>query len=88
MHATVADELVLEFDGECGFARGGEAGQPDCEAALGAEGVALGAGEAAGVVGDVAVGRVWLVGGVLGIRDWGLGMGDVRGHFEGVVWYG
>lgn len=38
------EELALEFDGDGGFARGGEAGEPDCEAALIAQGAALRAG--------------------------------------------
>lgn len=46
---------MLEFDGDGGFTRGGEAGEPDCEAALVSEGAALGAGEGAGVVGDVSI---------------------------------
>lgn len=54
VHAAVAEELVLEFNGQCGLARGGETRQPDCETALGAQVAALGAGEGAGVVGDVA----------------------------------
>ena len=45
---------MLEFDGDGRFARGGEAREPDGEAALVAEGAALGAGEGAGVVGDVS----------------------------------
>lgn len=46
-------EVLLEGGGDGGFARGGEAGEPEGEAALGAEGCALGAGEG-GVPGDVA----------------------------------
>lgn len=52
--AAVTEELVLEFDGDGGFARRGEAGKPDCEAALVAQGAALLAGQGAGVVGDVS----------------------------------
>jgi hypothetical protein len=51
---------VLEFDGDGGFAGGGEAGEPDCEALLAAELVALCAGDLGWVVGDVS-GRVVLV---------------------------
>lgn len=46
-------EVLLESGGDGGLSRGGEAGEPDCEAALGAELVALAAGEG-GVPGDVA----------------------------------
>jgi len=50
---TALQKVLLEGDGDCGFPRGGEAGEPDCGALLLAEGVALGAGEAC-VPGDVA----------------------------------
>lgn len=56
VHATVADKLLLELDGESGLSGGTEAGQPDCETLLVAEGAALGAGDARGVEGDVAAG--------------------------------
>lgn len=46
-------EVLLEGGGDGGFARGGEARQPDGEAALVAELVALTAGEG-GMPGDVA----------------------------------
>jgi hypothetical protein len=49
-----------------GFARGGEAGKPDCEAALLAVGVALAAGERR-VPCDVAVPRV-------SVEDWNGGV--------------
>lgn len=52
---AVAEELVLEFHGDGGFARGGEAGQPDGQAVLVAELGALVAGHGGGVVGNVAV---------------------------------
>lgn len=52
---AVADELVLELDGEGGLAGGGESGQPDCETLLVAQLGALAAGQGAGVEGDVAV---------------------------------
>jgi hypothetical protein len=51
---------VLQFHGDGGFARGGEPGEPDCEAALVAEGAALGAGDGAGVVGDVSIDWDWV----------------------------
>lgn len=54
-HAAVAEQLLLELDGDGGFARGGEARQPDGQAVLLAEGEALGARKGGGVVGDVAV---------------------------------
>lgn len=54
--AAVADELLLELDGESGLSGGAEAGKPDCETLLVAEGGALGAGDARGVEGDVAAG--------------------------------
>ena len=57
---AVADELVLELDGEGGLAGGGESGQPDCETLLVAQLGALAAGQGAGVEGDVAV-FFWLV---------------------------
>lgn len=47
-------EVLLQGGGDGGLARGGEARQPDCEAALGAQLVALAAGEG-GMPGDVAV---------------------------------
>lgn len=47
-------EVLLEGGGDGRFARGGEARQPDCEATLGAQLVALAAGEG-GMPGDVAV---------------------------------
>lgn len=47
------EEVLLEGGGDGGFAGGGEAGEPDCEAALGAELVALAAGEG-GMPGDVS----------------------------------
>lgn len=50
-------EVLLEGGGDGGFARGGQAGEPDGEAALAAELVALVAGEG-GVPGDVAVGEM------------------------------
>ena len=37
-------QVLLEGGGDGGFAGGGEAGEPDCEAGLGAEGGALGVG--------------------------------------------
>jgi hypothetical protein len=49
---------VLEFDGDGGFAGGGEAGQPDCETALVAQVAALRAGEGRGVECDVPGGSV------------------------------
>lgn len=49
------EEVLLEGGCDGGFARGGEAGEPDCEAALFAVGVAFTAGEAV-VPGDVAGG--------------------------------
>lgn len=49
------EEVLLEGGGDGGFARGGEAGEPDGEALLLAEGLALGAGEGR-VPGDVARG--------------------------------
>lgn len=49
------EEVLLEGGGDGGFARGGEARQPDCEAALAAQLVALAAREG-GMPGDVAVG--------------------------------
>lgn len=51
-HAQV-QEVLLQGGGDGGFARGGEACEPDGEALLFAEGLALGAGEG-GVPGDVA----------------------------------
>jgi hypothetical protein len=48
------EEVLLQGRGNGGLARGGEARQPDCEAALGAQLVALAAGEG-GMPGDVAV---------------------------------
>jgi len=45
---------LLEGDGDGGFAAGGEAREPDCEALLAAEGGADGGGYRGGVVGDVA----------------------------------
>lgn len=53
-HAEV-QEVLLQGRRDGGLARGGEAGEPEGEAALGAEGGALGAGEG-GVPGDVAGG--------------------------------
>ena len=50
---TQMQEVLLKRSGYGGFARGGEAGEPEGEAALGAEGAALGAGEG-GVPGNVA----------------------------------
>lgn len=47
------EEVLLEGGGDGGFARGGQAGEPDGEALLLAEGLALGAGEGR-VPGDVA----------------------------------
>lgn len=58
--AAVAEELVLQLDGDGGLARGGEAGEPDGEAALVAQGAALVAGEGAGVVGDVSFLVSWV----------------------------
>ena len=52
--STVVKELVLELDGNGGFARRGEAGKPDGQAALVAQGAALLAGESASVVGDIS----------------------------------
>lgn len=49
------EEVLLEGGGDGGFARGGEASEPDGEALLLAEGLALGAREG-GVPGDVARG--------------------------------
>lgn len=53
--AAVAQELVLQLHGEGGLARGRQAGEPDCEPALVAQRTALGAGQAGGVEGDVAI---------------------------------
>jgi hypothetical protein len=52
--AALGEQVVLELDGDGGFARGREAGEPDCEAALAAQTGAFGAGEGCGVVGYVA----------------------------------
>ena len=49
-------EVLLEGGGDGGLARGGEAGEPEGEAALAAELVALAAGEGR-VPGDIAVKR-------------------------------
>ena len=49
-----AEEGLFERDGDGGFAGGGEAGEPDCEALLLAEGCADGGGEGGGVVCYVA----------------------------------
>ena len=46
-------EVLFECGGDCGFAGRGEAGEPDCETFLLAEGEAFRAGEA-GVPGYVA----------------------------------
>lgn len=51
---ALAEQLVLEFDGDCGLAAGGQAGEPDCEATLVAQGGALSVGDAAGVEGYVS----------------------------------
>ena len=50
-----SEESLLERDGDGGFAGGGEAGQPYCEALLAAEGGADGRCEGARVESDVAV---------------------------------
>lgn len=50
------EEVLLQGGGDGGLARGGEARQPDCEAALAAQLVALAAGEG-GMPGDVTVER-------------------------------
>ena len=48
---------MFQGDGDGGFARGGEAREPDCVALLAAEGGALGGGYVGCVEGDVAVVR-------------------------------
>lgn len=45
------EEGLFQGDGYGGFARGGEPGQPDCEAGLVAKGGAEGGGDGGGVVG-------------------------------------
>jgi hypothetical protein len=51
---TALEKLVLQLNGDGRLAGGGEAGQPNCEAFLFAELVALIARDA-GVVGDVSI---------------------------------
>lgn len=46
--------MLLEGGGDGGFSGGGEAGEPDCQTRLGAEGGALGVGEGVGVPGYVS----------------------------------
>lgn len=55
---AAGEQLVLELDGDGGFAGRGEPCEPDCQAALGAEAGAFVAGEGRGVVGYVAGGCV------------------------------
>ena len=55
------EQVLLEGGGDGGFARGGEAGEPDCEARLAAEGHTFGVGEGVGVpsyiAGDFSAGQ-------------------------------
>ena len=71
---------MFEGDGDGGFAAGGEAGQPDGEAVLAAEGGALAGGDVRGVEGDVAVEE--LVGGVTLGDLWF----DLRRHGDFLGW--
>ena len=57
----LAEKSLFEGDGDGGFTRGGEAGQPDGEALLAAEGLADARGDGGGVVGYVAGGWSVLV---------------------------
>lgn len=52
--APVSEELVFKLDGNGRFARGGETGEPNCEAALVAEFAAFAARQGAGVECDVS----------------------------------
>jgi hypothetical protein len=54
MHAALAEQLVLQLDGDGGLAGGGKTGQPDRQTLLIAQGAALGLGQGGGVEGDVA----------------------------------
>jgi hypothetical protein len=54
MHAAVAQQLVLQLDGQRRLAGGGQARQPDGQSALVAQSAALVAGQGGGVEGDVA----------------------------------
>jgi hypothetical protein len=71
--------VLLERGCDCGFARGGEAREPDCEAFLLAGGVALGAREGR-VPCDVAA-----RGGMLVRFGEGGGIGYLRCHVDGCV---
>lgn len=71
------EQVLLEGGRDGGFARGGEAGEPDCEARLAAEGGAFGVGEGVGVpsyiAGDSSGGKE---------REWG-GNDYIRCHCQG-----
>jgi hypothetical protein len=65
---------MFELDGDGGFARGREACEPDCEAALAPKASAFGPGERGRMVGDVSRLEPWLehLGNLLGaVMDYG-----------------